>query len=188
MARKKVPQSARLSAGGVQSLFGQCPNVGGVNAKGFSLRLPLIPVCSLSANFFLFLIQTLSSRNLSHSTQNIEQDHLANLSSTIWFTIDQLEDKEAQQVQGCLPVHTHDMQHLQNNVHNDMRHNHPPRCCNCCIWNMQYAPTAPFYTWCQGASMAQADAKKHCQGHSTKFRQALPGNTSIGVKTFANLD
>ena len=53
---------------------------------------------------------------------------------------------------------------------------------------MQYAPTAPFYTWCQGASMAQADAKKHCQGHSTKFRQALPGNTSIGVKTFTNLD
>ena len=36
--------------------------------------------------------------------------------------------------------------------------------------------------------MAQADAKKHCQGHSTKFRQALPGNTSIGVKTFTNLD
>ena len=30
MARKKVPQSARLSAGGgVQSLFGQCPNGGG---------------------------------------------------------------------------------------------------------------------------------------------------------------
>ena len=130
---KKSAPECPVECGGVQSLFGQCPNVGGVNAKGFSLRLPLIPVCSLSANFFLFLIQTLSSRNLSHSTQNIEQDHLANLSSTIWFTIDQLEDKEAQQVQGCLPVHTHDMQHLQNNVHNDMRHNHPPRCCNCCI-------------------------------------------------------
>ena len=33
---------------------------------------------------FLFLIQTLSSRDLSHSTQNIEQDYLADLSSTIW--------------------------------------------------------------------------------------------------------
>ena len=37
MARKKVPQSARLSAGGGQILFGQCPNVGGVNPKGSSL-------------------------------------------------------------------------------------------------------------------------------------------------------
>ena len=39
MARKKVPQSARLSAGGVQSLFGQCPNGGGVNLLGSSLNL-----------------------------------------------------------------------------------------------------------------------------------------------------
>ena len=39
MARKKVPQSARLSAGGGKggSLFGQCPNVGGVNSNGSSL-------------------------------------------------------------------------------------------------------------------------------------------------------
>ena len=37
MARKKVPQGARLSAGGVQSLFGQCPNVGGVTQNGSSL-------------------------------------------------------------------------------------------------------------------------------------------------------
>ena len=36
MARKKVPQSARLR-GGIQSLFGQCPNVGGDNSNGPSL-------------------------------------------------------------------------------------------------------------------------------------------------------
>ena len=33
MAQQKVPQSARLSAGGVQSLFGECPNVGGRQTK-----------------------------------------------------------------------------------------------------------------------------------------------------------
>ena len=32
----------------------------------------------------LRLIQTLSLRNLSHSKQNIEQDHLGDLSSPIW--------------------------------------------------------------------------------------------------------
>ena len=37
-ARKKVPQSARLSAGGgVQLPFGQCPNRGDANRKGASL-------------------------------------------------------------------------------------------------------------------------------------------------------
>ena len=36
MARKKVPQSARLR-GGIQSLFGQCPNLGGDNSNGPSL-------------------------------------------------------------------------------------------------------------------------------------------------------
>ena len=37
-ARKKVPQSALLSAGGgVQSLFGQCPNRGDAKFKGASL-------------------------------------------------------------------------------------------------------------------------------------------------------
>ena len=37
-ARKKVPQSARLSAGGgVQKLFGQCPNACSVNLSGASL-------------------------------------------------------------------------------------------------------------------------------------------------------
>ena len=36
-------QSARLSAGGVQSLFGQCPNVGSNNMNG----------CFLSAMLFL---------------------------------------------------------------------------------------------------------------------------------------
>ena len=37
-ARKTVPQSARLSAGGeVQSLFGQCPNRGDAKFKGASL-------------------------------------------------------------------------------------------------------------------------------------------------------
>ena len=40
--KKKVPQSARLSAGGVQSLFGQCPNIGGINSKGCSLNIYLI--------------------------------------------------------------------------------------------------------------------------------------------------
>ena len=34
---KKVPQSARLSAGGGQILFGQCPNAERVNPKGSSL-------------------------------------------------------------------------------------------------------------------------------------------------------
>ena len=54
------------------------------------LRLPLVPVVPSSATkipdskLILFLIQTLSSRNLSHSTQNTEQDHLADLSSPIW--------------------------------------------------------------------------------------------------------
>ena len=39
-ARKKVPQSARLSAGGgVQLPFGQCPNRGDANRKGASLRI-----------------------------------------------------------------------------------------------------------------------------------------------------
>ena len=38
-ARKKVPQSARLSAGeGVQLLFGQCPNRGDANRNGASLK------------------------------------------------------------------------------------------------------------------------------------------------------
>ena len=38
-ARKKVPQSVRLSAGGGgQSLFGQCPNRGDANLKGASLN------------------------------------------------------------------------------------------------------------------------------------------------------
>ena len=37
-ARKKVPQSARLSAGGGgRLLFGQCPNRGGAIFKGASL-------------------------------------------------------------------------------------------------------------------------------------------------------
>ena len=37
-ARKKVPQSARLSAGGgVQKLKGQCPNAPRVNLSGASL-------------------------------------------------------------------------------------------------------------------------------------------------------
>ena len=38
-ARKKVPQSARLSAGGgVQKLKGQCPNAPSMNLSGASLR------------------------------------------------------------------------------------------------------------------------------------------------------
>ena len=38
-ARQKVPQSARLSAGGgVQLLFGQCPNRGDAKFKGASLK------------------------------------------------------------------------------------------------------------------------------------------------------
>ena len=37
-ARKKVPQSARLSAGGgVQKLKGQCPNAPSMNLRGASL-------------------------------------------------------------------------------------------------------------------------------------------------------
>ena len=39
-AQKKVPQSARLSAGGgMQSLFGQCPNRGDANFNGASLSV-----------------------------------------------------------------------------------------------------------------------------------------------------
>ena len=39
-ARKKVPQSARLSAGGgVQKLKGQCPNAPRVNLRGASLTV-----------------------------------------------------------------------------------------------------------------------------------------------------
>ena len=39
-ARKKVPQSARLSAGGgVQKLKGQCPNAPSMNLRGASLTL-----------------------------------------------------------------------------------------------------------------------------------------------------
>ena len=46
MARKKVPQSARLSAGGgVQSLFGQCPNVEYMIVNGSSLSSPLDDLC-----------------------------------------------------------------------------------------------------------------------------------------------
>jgi len=41
-ARKKVPQSARLSAGGgVQKLKGQCPNAPRVNLSGASLNISL---------------------------------------------------------------------------------------------------------------------------------------------------
>ena len=51
-------------------------------------RLPLVPVLPSAkfsdAKLILSLIQIPSSCNLSHSTQNIEQDHLADLSSTIW--------------------------------------------------------------------------------------------------------
>ena len=40
-ARKKVPQSARLSAGGgVQKLKGQCPNAPSMNLRGASLMAP----------------------------------------------------------------------------------------------------------------------------------------------------
>ena len=40
-ARKKVPQSARLSAGGgVQKLKGQCPNAPSMNLRGASLTGP----------------------------------------------------------------------------------------------------------------------------------------------------
>ena len=39
-ARKKVPQSARLSAGGgVQKLKGQCPNAPSMNLRGASLMV-----------------------------------------------------------------------------------------------------------------------------------------------------
>ena len=52
---KKVPQSARLSAGGrVQSLFGQCPNVGGVNQFDFlshSVNPPQISRASLTVRY-----------------------------------------------------------------------------------------------------------------------------------------
>ena len=49
-ARKKVPQSARLRAeGGVQSLFGQCPNRGDAYFKGASLTLPTIPLVPRSS-------------------------------------------------------------------------------------------------------------------------------------------
>ena len=65
------------------------------------LRLPLMSVPSVvrpsatkihatshysfsDSKLILFLFQTLSSHNLSHSTQNTEQDHLADLSSPIW--------------------------------------------------------------------------------------------------------
>ena len=53
------------------------------------LRTPLVSRCPLSAlkihatSHFLFL-QTLSSSNLFHSIQNIEQDQFADLSSPIW--------------------------------------------------------------------------------------------------------
>ena len=60
-ARKKVPQSALLRAGGgVQSLFGQCPNRGGTIFKGASLSLPsgsdilrYICICQASAIYGL---------------------------------------------------------------------------------------------------------------------------------------
>ena len=42
-ARKKVPQSARLSAGGgVQKLKGQCPNARDMNLSGASLTASII--------------------------------------------------------------------------------------------------------------------------------------------------
>ena len=41
-ARKKVPQSARLSAGGgVQKLKGQCPNAPSMNLRNASLTLQM---------------------------------------------------------------------------------------------------------------------------------------------------
>ena len=36
--KKSAPECPVECGGGVQSLFGQCPNVGGVNPKGCSLR------------------------------------------------------------------------------------------------------------------------------------------------------
>ena len=45
-ARKKVPQSARLSAGGgVQKLKGQCPNAPRVNLSGASLICLFADTC-----------------------------------------------------------------------------------------------------------------------------------------------
>ena len=47
-ARKKVPQSARLSAGGgVQKLKGQCPNAPCVNLRNASLRCYLTKIYHL---------------------------------------------------------------------------------------------------------------------------------------------
>ena len=54
---KKVPQSPRLSGGGVQLLFGQCPNRGDKICKG----------ASLSKWFILFQIFNLYSLNSLHS-------------------------------------------------------------------------------------------------------------------------
>ena len=60
------------------------------------LRTPLVPVSVVrccpqqkfqtlsSRNLSFLFLQTLSSSNLSHSTQNIEQDQFADLSSPIW--------------------------------------------------------------------------------------------------------
>ena len=44
-----MPQSARLSAGGgVQSLFGQCPNRGDANFSGASLKMEEVPTIAPS--------------------------------------------------------------------------------------------------------------------------------------------
>ena len=70
----------KLFAGAAQGRYFQvflCPR-----------RLPLVPVLPSAkfsdAKLILSLIQIPSSCNLSHSTQNIEQDHIADLLSTIW--------------------------------------------------------------------------------------------------------
>ena len=61
-SRKKVPQSARLSAGGgVQKLKGQCPNAPRVNLRRASLTLVLFAgwtgvLASTSATFIEALV------------------------------------------------------------------------------------------------------------------------------------
>ena len=66
---KKVPQSARLSAGGRVLLFGQCPHRGGTLLKGASLNSCSQPTLQpLHMTLAFALVSSLFSLSVSLST------------------------------------------------------------------------------------------------------------------------
>ena len=75
MARKKVPQSARLSAGGgVQSLFGQCPNGGGVKNLGSSLSAEWRHFSKKTIHWIVLFISEIAEKVITRCLVDEERD------------------------------------------------------------------------------------------------------------------